>query len=418
MKTTRLVWKVLDLYSYLTCYLYPFPLKWNRDKQILQSITNRSQLIRWYLAFPLLYLPYFIGCIVFCLKTIQTGRSPSTDRTTFYIEVLIIGAIMMMGIVAFCFGVTYCFLGKELVNSFNVIKGFALRISKDSNLREIRTSESVGGMDWLGIGLFGVVLYGCGALPHVSTPQLIMLKLDPGFIILKSIGLTWILDESNGMIWYGLVKLVFGAHIWMALVETFRMSILYSILMVIIPVMLNSCMKQIQEQYREKLSLFHVANKSRTIGCIRMYSELQIATQAMAQPQALGCTAMLAISFILIFMSNFVLIRESGFFPVNLSFMILSGGLTSMFSVYVCMQVAMTFHESSAEAIKRWRDTNGLFKGRKYLQKRSLALKPIKWHVGTGLFSHNLCVMDRQLKKKYFLQILDRTITALLVIPG
>jgi hypothetical protein len=417
MKTTRLVWKVFDLYSYLTCYLYPFPLKWKRDKQVLQSITDRSQLIRWYLAFPLLYLPYFVGCIVFCLKTIQTGRSPSTDRTTFYIEVLIIGAIMMMGIVAFCLGVTYCFLGKELVNSFNVMKGFAVRISKDSNLKEKRTSASVEGIDWLGIGLFGVVLYACGALPHVITPQLIMLNLDPAYIILKSIGLTLILDESNGIL-YGLVKLFFGAHIWMTLVETFRMSILYSILMVTIPVMLNSCMKQMQEQCREKLSLFHVANKSRTVQCIGMYSELQIATQAMAQPQALGCTAMLAISFILIFMSNFILIRASGFFPVNVSFMILSGGLTSMFSVYVCMQVAMTFHESSVEAIRRWRVTNGLIKGRKYLHKRSLALKPIKWHVGTGLFSHNLCVMDRQLKKKYFLQILDRTITALLVIPG
>jgi hypothetical protein len=58
-----------------------------------------------------------------------------------------------------------------------------------------------------------------------------------------------------------------------------------------------------------------------------------------------------------------------------------------------------------------------LTSNKKDVYKRTLALKPLNWFLGTGLCTHNLCVIDREFKMNYFFKILDLTITLLLAVP-
>jgi hypothetical protein len=66
--------------------------------------------------------------------------------------------------------------------------------------------------------------------------------------------------------------------------------------------------------------------------------------------------------------------------------------------------------------IKRWRDIISQMGTRreKLVYKRRLALRSLKWYIGTGVYSQNLCVMDRNFKKGHFMQIVDRTVSALI----
>jgi hypothetical protein len=425
MGAKSLIWKSFDLWSLFNCILTPFPLKWDRKLKLFKELEgSRLKLIPWLSTIPLVFIPFILGSILYFLRAIQKGRSSSSgeniDLLRFYMEVLIVSLVIVTSILALAVMIVYFQYGRNLLISFNFIKEFHEKLHFGTGTPE---NERKG----FSIALIIVVFYTLGIAPQVFIPQFTYMNLDPCYLFLRSTGLVGILDpESYGEDYYWLFilsKCFRGFILWLGAIETLRMTMLYCIIGLVVPIMFNDCVITIENQYTKGglfSSIFHGVSSSKTITYIRMYTELQIARQNMAQAQALGSTSILFVTFIIMLIGNFTLVRTLDVLPAYFLLNIMSGVMTSGFSVYFCMQVSMVFHENSINLIKRWRDTISQMgtSRKKFVYKRSLALRPLKWYIGTGVYSHNLCVMDRNFKKGYFMQIIDRTVSALLAIPN
>jgi hypothetical protein len=430
-----LIWKSFDLWSLITRFYSPFPLRWDRKLKLFKGVEvegSRLKLIRWLLTIPLVFIPFIFGSILFFMRNIQEGRSSTgnLDVFTFYLEVIVALGVLVMSSLGCAMVIVYFLYGKQLLLSFNYIKELheQLLLLRRSTRSPPEKERNKG----LAIALIIVVIYTLGILPHAVVIQFTYMNLDPWYVLLKATGQGDILDPKNYsgttyFYWiYLLLKLLRGYVFWVGLCEVLRMTMLYSLIGLVLPIMLNDCMIFLKKEcYNNNAGAF--GNRIVMMNCIRssiktrrymrIYKELQIVMQNMAQAQALASTGILSAVFIVTVFGNFIVVRLSDLLPVYFSVNTVIGLCSSAFSVNLSMKVCMVFHENSIEVIKGWRDNRSWVGTRNRLAyKRSLALRPLRWFIGTGMQSHNLGVIDRGLKKKYFMAITDKTITALLAV--
>jgi hypothetical protein len=182
------------------------------------------------------------------------------------------------------------------------------------------------------MGFVAIAVYTCGLAPTVTAPQFILMEIDPGSILLKATGFGW------STIGYIIVaKLISGVQAWLLMMETFRMTVFFCMLAIIIPVMLNTVLTHINEHYKIRNIRNMNITASRTLNHMRMYIELEIVTQNVAQMQALASSTIMMAVFVVTVISNFLLARTSGVFPESISLLILGGTLSSMFSMFLSL---------------------------------------------------------------------------------
>jgi hypothetical protein len=428
-----LIWKSFDLWSLITRFYSPFPLRWDRKLKLFKEVEgNRLKLIPWLVTLPLVFIPFIFGSILFFMRNIHERRSSTgnLDVLTFYLEVIVVLGVLVMSCLGCAMVIVYFLYGKQLLLSFNYIKELHEKLllpRRSTNRSPPPEKERNKG---LAVALIIAVIHTLGITPHAVVLQFTYMNLDPWYVLLKATGQGDILDpKSYGTTFYWiylLVKLFRGYVFWVGLCEVLRMTMLYSLIGLVLPIMLNDCIIFIQKEcYNNNAGAFDnrivmmncIRSSIKTRRCMKIYKELQIVMQSMAQAQALASTGILSAVFIVTVFGNFIVVRLSDLLPVYFSVNTVIGLCSSAFSVNLSMKVCMVFNENSIEVIKGWRDSRSWVGTRnKLVYKRSLALRPLRWFIGTGMQSHNLGVIDRGLKKKYFMAIMDKTITALLAV--
>jgi hypothetical protein len=352
-----LIWKSFDLWSLITRFYSPFPLRWDRKLKLFKELEGkRLKLIPWLVTLPLVFIPFIFGSILFFMQNIQEGRSSSGNVNvfTFYLEVIVALGVLVMSCLGCAMVIVYFLYGKQLLLSFNYIKELHEQLLRRStNNKSSRSSEKKERKrKGLAVALIIAVLYTLGISPHAVVIQLTYMNFDPWYVLLKATGQGDILDPKNygtSFYWiYLLVKLFRGYVFWVGLCEVLRMTMLYSLIGLVLPIMLNDCIIFIQKEcdnnnagaFDNRIVMMNCIRSSiKTRRYMKIYKELQIVIQSMAQAQALASTGILSAVFIVTVFGNFIVVRLSDLLPVYFSVNTVIGLCSSAFSVNLSMKV-------------------------------------------------------------------------------
>jgi hypothetical protein len=127
--TSTLIWRACDTLASISKYYYPFPIRWNVNKQNFESSPSSSKLLLWRLTMIFGLGPFGMALIFLQIKLLLISPDRS-DTETFHLAAFATAMTLEATTGTFIIGCTLFFFRDDICAGFNLLKKYEQNLSK------------------------------------------------------------------------------------------------------------------------------------------------------------------------------------------------------------------------------------------------------------------------------------------------